>query len=102
MELEVLAVEKCPHVAEFEERLTVALAGIEGAAICRRAIASEAEAVAAGMHGSPTLLVDGIDPFAAPGQPTSLSCRLALPSVEELRRVLTAHGGADRADQAGC
>jgi hypothetical protein len=55
-------------------------------------IANETDAAAAGMHGSPTLLVDGIDPFAAPGQPTSLSCRLAVPSADELRRVLTAHG----------
>jgi hypothetical protein len=90
MELEVLAVEACPHVAEFDERLAVALAGIEGAAVRRRVISSEGDAAAAGMHGSPTLLVNGIDPFTAPGQPTSLSCRLAMPSVEELRQVLTA------------
>jgi hypothetical protein len=53
------------------------------------------------MHGSPTLLVDGSDPFAAPGEPPSLSCRLyrdasgrigPVPSVEELRRALTATG----------
>jgi hypothetical protein len=90
MKLEVLAVEACPHVAEFEERLDAARAGLEGAAVRHRVIASEADAAAAGMHGSPTLLVNGTDPFAAPGQPTSLSCRLALPSVEELRRALTA------------
>ena len=49
------------------------------------------------MHGSPTLLVDGTDPFAVPGQPPSLSCRLyrdaagrmsGAPTVEALRRVL--------------
>jgi len=49
------------------------------------------------MHGSPTLLVDGVDPFAAPGQPPSLSCRLyrdatghadAAPPVDALRRAL--------------
>jgi len=92
MELQLLAVEACPHVSEFEERLAVALAGLEGAAIRRRVIADDAEAAAAGMHGSPTLLVNGVDPFAAPGQPTSLSCRLAgtMPSAEDLRRVLTA------------
>ena len=92
MELQVLAVEACPHVAEFEERLSAALAGIEGAVIRRRVIAGEDEATAAGMHGSPTLLVNGIDPFAVPGQPTSLSCRLAVPSVADLRGVLTAGG----------
>ena len=49
------------------------------------------------MHGSPTLLIDGTDPFAAPGQPPSLSCRFyrdttglteGAPSVETLRQVL--------------
>jgi len=54
MELQLLAVEACPHVSEFEERLAVALAGLEGAAIRRRVIADDAEAAAAGMHGSPT------------------------------------------------
>jgi len=68
MDLLVLAVEACPHVSEFEERLAVALADLEGAAVRRRVIADEAEAAAAGMHGSPTLLVNGIDPFAAPGR----------------------------------
>ena len=28
------------------------------------------------MYGSPTLLIDGVDPFAEPGQPPSMSCRL--------------------------
>jgi len=92
MDLLVLAVEACPHVSEFEERLAVALADLEGAVVRRRVIADEAAAAAAGMHGSPTLLVDGSDPFAAPGQPTSMSCRLAVPSVQDLRRVLTAGG----------
>ena len=58
---------------------------------------STTEAAEAGMHGSPTLLVDGVDPFAAPGQPPSLSCRLyrdaagradGAPPVDALRRVL--------------
>jgi hypothetical protein len=49
------------------------------------------------MHGSPTLLVDGADPFAAPGQVPSLSCRLyrdesgraeGAPSVDALRRAI--------------
>jgi hypothetical protein len=49
------------------------------------------------MHGSPTLLIDGRDPFAQPGAQASVSCRLyrgadgrasGAPSVTELRRVL--------------
>src|SRR6516225_553966 len=107
MELVLLTVPDCPHAVAFEERLAVALASHPGTVVHRRTVASEREAAEAGMHGSPTLLVDGTDPFAAPGQPPSLSCRLyrdasgqagPVPSVQELRRVLQAMTGpGDRA-----
>ncbi|HMH90521.1 MAG TPA: hypothetical protein VK586_05490, partial [Streptosporangiaceae bacterium] len=64
MELTLLTVAGCPHAAVFEERLAVALAGHPGAVLRRRVIATEREAADAGMHGSPTLLIDGTDPFA--------------------------------------
>jgi hypothetical protein len=56
------------------------------------------------MHGSPTLLIDGQDPFADPDTPSSLSCRLyrapdgrqqGAPSVADLRGVLH-DAGLDR------
>jgi hypothetical protein len=49
------------------------------------------------MHGSPTLLIDGADPFAEPGQPPSMSCRLyrdengqlsRAPSLGQLRQAI--------------
>jgi hypothetical protein len=49
------------------------------------------------MTGSPTLLADGADPFARPGQLPSVSCRLyrderghqvPAPSAEQLRAIL--------------
>jgi hypothetical protein len=60
----------------------------------RREIADDQEAAKAGMHGSPTLLIDGVDPFAGPDEAPSLSCRLyrdaagrisRAPSAETLR-----------------
>src|SRR6266568_5146502 len=102
MELVVLTVPACPNAAAFEKRLTAALAAHPGAVVRRREIADEREAAEAGMHGSPTLLVNGTDPFAAPGQPPSLSCRLyrdaegrpgPAPSVQELRRALSSGAG---------
>ncbi len=99
MELIVLTVPACPNAAAFETRLTAALAAHPAAIVHRREIADEREAADAGMHGSPTLLVNGTDPFAAPGQPPSLSCRLyrdaegrpgPAPSAEALRRALAA------------
>jgi hypothetical protein len=49
------------------------------------------------MHGSPTLLIGGVDPFAEPGQPPSMSCRLyrdgdgqvtGAPTIGQLRQAL--------------
>ena len=99
MDLVLLTVRDCPNAAAFEERLAVALAGHPAAVVRRRVVGDDREAAEAGMHGSPTLLVDGTDPFAAPGQPPSLSCRLyrdatgragPVPSVQELRQAVTA------------
>ncbi len=107
MELVLLTISACPHAAAFEENLAAALTGWQSAAVRRRVVASEQEAAAAGMHGSPTLLIDGIDPFAEPGQPPSMSCRLyrdrsgrpaAVPSAAELRHALATCGDRTRAE----
>ena len=101
MELTLLAVPACPNTAAFEERLSVALAGQPPVVLRRREVTGEREAAEAGMHGSPTLLIDGVDPFARPGQAASLSCRLypdaagrlaGAPPVEALRQALAAAG----------
>ena len=101
MELVLLTVPDCPNAAAFEERLAAALAGHPAATVRRRVVGDEPEAAEAGMHGSPTLLIDGSDPFAAPDQRPSLSCRRyqdasgrggPVPTVDELRRVLMAAG----------
>jgi hypothetical protein len=101
MELILLTVPDCPHAAVFEERLAVALAGRSDAVVRRREIAGEREAAQAGMHGSPTLLINGVDPFAVPGQVPGLACRLyrdatgraaGAPPVEDLRRAVEQAG----------
>jgi hypothetical protein len=70
MELMVLAVPGCPNAPELERRLAVVLAGRPTVMVTRQVISDAAEAARWGMHGSPTLLVDGQDPFAEPGAPT--------------------------------
>jgi len=99
MELMVLAVPDCPGVPVLEERLAAVLADLPQVPVARMVIGDEAGAARSGMHGSPTLLVDGADPFAGPDAVTSMSCRLYrgedgrmewAPSVAELRRVLGA------------
>jgi hypothetical protein len=99
MELTLLTVPACPNAAAFEDRLAAALTGYPGAVVRRREVADQREAANAGMHGSPTLLIDGLDPFAAPDELPSLSCRLyrdeagrtsGAPSVQALRQALAA------------
>jgi hypothetical protein len=76
LELTVLTVPECPNGAIMLELLAGFLAEHPDARLARRVVKDEADAVRLGMHGSPTLLVNGVDPFAAPGTPASVSCRI--------------------------
>lgn len=95
MRVEILHVPDCPHVAVLLARLADALT--DPPAIARRTVTTIDEAEATGMRGSPTLLVDGADPFAPADAAPSLSCRLyrdhtgasePAPTVTELRAAL--------------
>jgi hypothetical protein len=96
IELTVLSVPGCPNVALLEQRLAEALAGRPAVRV-RLVIASADEAARYGMCGSPTLLVNGHDPFAVPGTVPALTCRIypgdggrleGAPTEEALRRAL--------------
>ncbi|HET6192893.1 MAG TPA: hypothetical protein VFE59_38505, partial [Trebonia sp.] len=54
------------------------LAGRPGVSVEYRVVSTPEEAARYGMQGSPTILIDGRDPFAEPGAAASLSCRLYL------------------------
>ena len=97
MQLTVLAVPGCPNAPVLGDRLAAVLDGRAGVSVSHRVISDEGEAARWGMHGSPTLLIDGVDQFAEPGQPPSLSCRLyrdengqlsGTPSVSQLRQAI--------------
>lgn len=77
MRLQILSVPDCPNTSLLDGRLTEAIAtlGLD-LAVEHVTVADEAHARASGMNGSPTLLLDGVDPFAAPGVEPSVSCRL--------------------------
>ncbi|MGW7363245.1 hypothetical protein ACWGI8_07420 [Streptomyces sp. NPDC054841] len=96
MDLVVLAVPDCPNVAAMLERLEQALPD-DAAPVEVRVITNDAEAARYGMHGSPTLLINGTDPFAAPDTAAGVSCRIYrdadgraidAPSVEQLTNVV--------------
>jgi hypothetical protein len=76
MRLLLLDVPDCPNSAVLESRLASILASRADIHVTREVITTEDQARRHGMAGSPTLLLDGRDPFARPGQQPSLSCRL--------------------------
>jgi HAMP domain-containing protein len=98
--LEVLHVPDCPNLPPLLERL----GSITDATVTTREVSSDSEAVALGMAGSPTLLINGRDPFAPPGGcECGLSCRLyrdehgrvvPAPSISQLREAIAAAGAA--------
>lgn len=97
----VLSVPDCPNASLLVGRLREALPEL-AQPVSVVVVRDDAEAVAWAMSGSPTLLVDGVDPFAAEGAQPSLSCRLypapdgqlsGAPSVEQLRAAVGARTG---------
>ncbi|WP_189311289.1 alkylmercury lyase [Streptomyces brasiliensis] len=96
MRITLLTVPDCPNAPVVRERIDRALGG-RGADVELIEVADHEAAVRLGMTGSPTVLIDGTDPFAVPGAAASLSCRLyrgpdrraeGAPSVADLRRAL--------------
>lgn len=75
MRITVLTVADCPNAQPALERVTAALDGRD-ARVELVEVTNETEAAQRGMHGSPTILINGTDPFAPPGAVPSLSCRL--------------------------
>jgi hypothetical protein len=100
MKLEVLHVADCPNLTAMLERLRQ----VTGLPVTTREITTDTAAAAAGMAGSPTLLINGVDPFRAPtGDGGALACRIyrdenghpvPIPSVAQLRAVLARAGVA--------
>ena len=101
MQLTVLAVAGCPNAPVLEQRLAGLLAGRPEVTVTRLVISDAAEAARRGMRGSPTLLVDGQDPFGGSGSGAVLACRLypagegrleGAPTISALRDVLERAG----------
>jgi len=77
MDVELVYFADCPNWRLAQERLETALAHVRrhDVQVRLRRVASPAEAESAGMHGSPTVLVNGRDPFPHTKN-DSWSCRL--------------------------
>ncbi len=101
MEIELLYVPECPHRALARVHVERALArtGLS-ARVQEQEVRTSEEAARFGMRGSPTILIDGRDPFEAMAGSTALACRLyrgdtelaGAPTVGQLIEVLAAYG----------
>ena len=76
--MELLVVPDCPHEAEVVELVRQLLDGMghAGTPVPVRTITSEFEAERRGFTGSPTILIDGVDPFLQPDRQPGLACRV--------------------------
>ena len=72
MRLLLLHVPDCPNTAVLESRLVSILASRPDIRVTREVITTDDQALRQGMAGSPTLLLDGRDPFARPGAALAL------------------------------
>ena len=98
MHVSLLYFDDCPNWQLADERLREALAQVKlmDVSVEHRRVATPEEAVAVGLRGSPTVLVDGRDPFADTDSPVGLSCRVyrtedglaGSPTVDQLLAVL--------------
>ena len=100
MDFELLVVPNCPN----ESRALVALGsafervGLGGQSVPVTVILNQDQAQERGFVGSPTILIDGADPFAVQGQRPAVACRVyatpaglsGVPTVDDLVKALTA------------
>ena len=106
MDVELLVIAECPHTAAALELLRQALAelGVPGQPVRTTIITDDAQARERAFPGSPTFLIDGVDPFGQPSQPAALACRLydtpagrrPIPDATRLRDALSAARRAHR------
>lgn len=96
MDVTIQHFDGCPHWRLADERLR-ALADDIGFELTYEVIDTPEAAEEVGFRGSPTILVDGVDPFDDGDGPVGLSCRVydtpqgraGAPTLEQLREVLT-------------
>ena len=102
--------DSCPNWELADERVWSAMSrlGISATELIHEQVDTPEQAEALGFHGSPTILVNGRDPFAKVADPVGLSCRLfatpdglsGSPTVDQLVRAFatemrpTSIGGA--------
>jgi len=112
MQLTIRYFDGCPNWEVARERLDQALEvlGRGNQPVDLERVESDEDAQRLRFRGSPTIIIDGMDPFSAEDAPVGLSCRVYMtetglegaPSLDQLlralRRQIEASRGAGRTD----
>ena len=93
MEVTLLFFDDCPNWRCADEHLRQIAKEIPGIVINRQRVETAEQADTLGFRGSPSILIDGADPFADADAPTGLSCRMyptptgvaGAPTLDQLR-----------------
>jgi hypothetical protein len=98
MDVELQVVPDCPNEAPAAQLLRQALddVGLPTTRFTTVVVTSHEHAERMGFTGSPTIRIDGVDPFAEPGRSPGLACRVyrtatgltGTPGLKTLRQVL--------------
>lgn len=97
MDVTLLYFDGCPNWKVADERIAEVAAERPDITLTRRQVRTIEEAERVGFHGSPSILVNGIDAFADADAGIGLACRVyatpdgpaGAPTVAQLRAVLT-------------
>lgn len=97
VQVTLLYFDDCPNWIETDQHLAKLQAELPGLEVARQLIETPEEADQHGFRGSPSILVDGVDPFSDPDAPVGLSCRIystpsgpaGSPTLDQLRAALT-------------
>jgi hypothetical protein len=98
VDVTLLYFDDCPNWEHTARHLRSLAADLGAIAVTHHLVGSPEEAERTGFRGSPSVIVDGVDPFADPDAPVGLSCRIyqtpdgpaGSPTLDQLRAALTA------------
>lgn len=104
MDIALLYFDDCPNWKIADKRLTAITAERPDLTLSRHLVDTLEEAERVGFHGSPSIVVDGVDVFAEPDAGVGLSCRVyrtpdgpaGAPTIEQLRVALAGQDGTVR------
>lgn len=96
MNIDLLYFDDCPNWKLADQRLSEIAAQRPDITLTRHEVHTNEEAQRIGFHGSPSILVKGVDPFADEDAGTGVACRLyatahgpaGAPTLEQLRAAI--------------